>query len=115
MFAAVVAATFVIVAIVFFVYDLFVQRRNENLVSKAAHFNALISSIFPTSIRKRLMDEKEETQQGRNSISSRRRSGNLKAFLNKGGDDGDDLADTKKPMADLFLETTVLFADISGT
>ena len=40
-FAAVVAATFVMVAVVFFVYDIFVQKRNNNLIQKAAQTNAI--------------------------------------------------------------------------
>ena len=39
-FAAVVAFTFVLVALVFFIYDLLVQHRNEKIVVTAARSNA---------------------------------------------------------------------------
>jgi hypothetical protein len=42
-YAAIVAVTFVAVAIMFFLYDIAVTRRNENLVAKAAQSNAIVS------------------------------------------------------------------------
>ena len=47
LFATVVAITFGLVALVFFVYDLVVQRRNHNLIVKAAQTNAIVYSLFP--------------------------------------------------------------------
>ena len=99
------------VAIVFFVYDLLVQRRNENLVSRAAQSNAIVASIFPDNIRDRLMHEKE----GEVDAPKRR---SLKAFLSDSGSEPPKLDSshelTNKPLADLFLDVTVLFADIAG-
>lgn len=103
-FAGVVAATFVLVAVVFFVYDTFVQRRNTNLVHKAAQSNAIVTSLFPEHMRERLVEEKQQAQ-------AAKKSSNLKSYLNNGTGA---MGATNKPMADLFLETTVLFADISG-
>jgi hypothetical protein len=42
-YAAIVASTFVAIAIMFFLYDVAVTRRNENLVAKAAQSNAIVS------------------------------------------------------------------------
>lgn len=91
----------------FLLYDIAVTRRNENLVSKAAQSNAIVSSLFPESIKNRLISQQENEQQNRSNLRSKK--GNLKAFLNT----GEQLL-TQKPLADLFLETTVLFADIAG-
>lgn len=107
-YASVVAVTFALVALVFFVYDLFQFRRNENLVSKAAQSNALVSSLFPDHMKERLMREKEEAQRLQDN-----KKGNLKSFLNVGRDAGIDTKD-QKPLADLFLDTTVLMADCTG-
>ena len=41
------AFTFVPVTIVFFIYDIMVQRRNETIVVTAARSNAIVSSTFP--------------------------------------------------------------------
>ena len=50
------------------------------------------------------MEEKAEE-----AANKSKKKGNLKAFLNDGKSDA---GANNKPLADLFLETTVLFADI---
>jgi class 3 adenylate cyclase len=102
-YAAVVAFTFVLVAVVFFIYDMMVQRRNEKIVVTAARSNAIVSSMFPDAIRDRLLQQ--------NIVPAKK--GHLKSYLMDG--EGDEVGNmSSKPLADLFLETTVLFADISG-
>jgi class 3 adenylate cyclase len=107
-----VAFTFVLVAIVFFIYDIFVQRRNEKLVASAAKSNAIVTSLFPENIRERLI--------GQNEISSKHTTPqHLKSVLLDGVDGkalqgADGNLKTTKPLADLFLDTTVMFADICG-
>jgi len=115
LFAVVVALTFCMVAIVFYGYDVFVQRRNENLVSKAAQSNAIVSSLFPDHLRDRMMEEKDQQRDSDNRSSSTQFSSkraSLKAFLNDGKTG--EVSHQNKPLADLFLETTVMFADIAG-
>lgn len=107
LFALVVAFTFGLVAVVFFVYDLFVQRRNNRLIMKAAKSNAIVSSMFPSNIRDKLIGNDEDTTQ-------KKGKGNLKTFMADNASNGIIDAYTSKPLADLFLETTVMFADISG-
>ena len=111
MLAAIVSITFVLVAGLFFVYDVVVQRRTDKVVSTAAQSNALVASIFPEHMMKRLMKENEEKQ--KNNSGSRRKS--LKVFLNDDSNREFGKTDvTQKPLADLFLDTTVLIGDISG-
>ena len=109
-FAIIVAATFFFVVVVFLMYNYTVETRNDMVVSTAAQSNAIVSSMIPEHLRARLMDEKEQAQ-------NHKKNGNLKTFLNTGdrGGTGDLNGVSSKPLADLFLETTVLFADISGT
>jgi class 3 adenylate cyclase len=112
-FAFVVALTFVLVAVVFFIYDIFVQKRNEKLISSAAKSNAIVSSLFPDNIRDRLIGQNDTTTKKGTPY-------HLKSFLldgggeTKGGNGGDGGNKTSKPLADLFLETTIMFADICG-
>ena len=67
----------------------------------AAHSKAIVSSLFPTQIRdKMLADDKKK----------------LRNFLSKDPEtteNSDDLL-ASKPIADLFPETTIMFADIAG-
>ncbi|CAB9505736.1 Receptor-type guanylate cyclase gcy [Seminavis robusta] len=109
-FAIAVAVTFVLVAIVFFVYDLVVFKRNENLVAKAAQSNAIVTSLFPEHMRERLMHEKEEDQLTKDKAGRRK---TLSGSLTDGTFD-EESSRVQKPLADLYLETTVLFADITG-
>ena len=102
-YAVVVAFTFVLVAVVFLIYDMLVQHRNEKIVVTAARSNAIVSSMFPDAIRDRLLHQ--------NDVQSKQ--GHLKSYLMNGEGEGSGSM-SSKPLADLFLETTVLFADISG-
>ena len=105
-FAGVVALTFIAVAVVFCVYDMFVQRRNNKLIDRAARSNAIVSSMFPGAIRDRLIgNDSSDGITKRNSGGNGKRK--LKTFLNEGGS-GEDNDTNAKPLADLFLETTVL-------
>lgn len=106
-FAILVAGIFLFVVLVFFMYNYAQEARNDVVVSTAAQSNAIVSSMIPEHLRARLMDENEQ---------SNKKNSNLKAFLNTGEHRGADGLEgiSSKPLADLFLETTVLFADISG-
>eukprot|EP00934_Nitzschia_sp_Nitz4_P003459 Nitzschia sp. Nitz4//scaffold506_size4488//37//3349//NITZ4_009244-RA/size4488-snap-gene-0.0-mRNA-1//-1//CDS//3329553613//3449//frame0 len=107
-FAIVVACFFGMVAGVFYMYDVFVQRRNEKLVNNAARSNAIVASLFPSNIRDRLLNVNQQ------SADIRRKSGalGLKGFMSGEMEAQDDT--NSKPLADLFLECTVMFADIAG-
>lgn len=111
-FGAVVACTFVMVAVVFFVYDIFVQRRNNKLIVNAARSNAVVTALFPGSLRDRVLEQ--------NAIGGRGAKSKMKTLLAEGTASGghagspDSEILKSQPLADLFLETTVLFADIVG-
>ena len=100
-FGIVVASTFLLIALVYLVYDILVQRRNWKLVESAARTNAIVSQMFPAQFRDRIMDQNAQAK-------------TLKTFMDgNSGFIGGESYDTK-PLADLFLQTTVLFADIVG-
>jgi class 3 adenylate cyclase len=126
---SVVAVTFCLMILTFLAYDWFVQRRNQMVVGAAARANGILSTLFPKNIRDRLFEERELEEE--NKLASQRkplldRPGNkarLSKFLNneadglnaeEDADDDDDFMYKSKPIADLFPETTILFADISG-
>jgi hypothetical protein len=117
-FASVVAATFVAMAITFFMYDGFVRRRNTKVVSAAARTDKIVSSLFPSNVRDRLLAEEEAFEQRQEERGARTR---LKDFLANDGPTGMDMEETDdamfktKPIADLFPETSIMFADIAGT
>lgn len=103
-------------AFAFFIYDFIVQRRNSLVLQTAAKFNTIVSSLFPSNIRGRLFADKE-----RNYIDYTTAKSHLKNFLTKGDidnlddEDDDGLILKTKPMADLFTDTTIMFADVRGS
>lgn len=113
-----VVVIFAVTAFAFFIYDFIVQRRNSLVLQTAAKFNTIVSSLFPSNIRGRLFADKEKDYMEYTTAKS-----HLKNFLTKGDidmnegdeeDDGDGLILRTKPMADLFTDTTIMFADIAG-
>jgi hypothetical protein len=114
-FTAIVASAFFLMAFFFFTYDKYVQTRNEKVVRQAAKTNAIVSSLFPTNVRERLFGQDDASKRSGSRTSGRR---SLKMFLSDhshhenqstgGGSRGD------QPIADLFPNCSVLFADIVG-
>jgi hypothetical protein len=109
-----VCAIFLFVALTFVFYDRFVQRRNNIVLSAATKSHAILSSLFPSNIRDRLYAEREAADK-----QSNKGNPNLTSLLRTDGVGVSGVADgdmgyVGKPIADLFSEATVLFADISG-
>lgn len=140
--AVIVAVLFVVMIANFCIYDRIVRSRNTKVVDAAARSNAIVSSLFPSQIRDRLFasaasasnskendlerdDSPDNTRSGPSSSKTR-----LKDFLNdkntarlqqvvEDTQDNTISGDSEvlfegKPIADLFTETTVIFADIAG-
>jgi class 3 adenylate cyclase len=110
-FTVIIATLFAFMAAIFIIYDMSVQKRNNKVVGAAARSNAIVSSLFPSNVRDRLLADREaeSNQKGHGK-------GTLRGYLsgdkqNEGSQD--DIYKTK-PIADLFPETTLLFGDIVG-
>ena len=84
---------FVIVAIFFFVFDHLVKRRNNKVTVVAQRSDAVVRSLFPAAVRDRLMADDENSDLKKQVGAGKFRS---------------------RPIADLFPESTVMFADIAG-
>lgn len=105
-FTVIVSLSFAVMIATFFAYDLLVTRRNKKVVLTAAKSNAIVSSLFPSTVRDRLFDEQQlelQQKQKRDAMIAFRR------------DNDSDSGNTKgKPIADLFPESTIMFADLAG-
>ena len=92
------------------------------VIEAAARSNAILSSLFPTNIRDRLFAEKDEQQGQSGKAASGGNENRLRSFLDTDGASMEvgaaSVEQTSgyegKPIADLFPETTIFFADISG-
>jgi class 3 adenylate cyclase len=90
--------------LMFLVYDRLVERRQAILLKSANHSSAIVSSLFPKTVTERLLDTGSEYRSGDMTVKTR-----LRSFLSDSEDN-----EVLQPIADLFLEATVMFADIAG-
>jgi hypothetical protein len=102
-----VALIFVFTVFMFIMYDRFVERRQKIVLRKAVQTSAIVSSMFPKSVQDRLLEANEKA---RTQVSTGANS-RMNSFFN--GAERNDY-DQHDPIADLFPNCTVLFADIAG-
>ena len=142
-FALAVAAIFVFTTAIFITYDRCIERRQNLTMKSVARSTKVLNSLYPATVRGRLFESADDSllRTRRNGakqttvirVSNDRPSSNtgslfrrvrplqarssIRTFLNEcetsEGHDDVDLPRTA-PIADLFPNSTVLFADISG-
>jgi Adenylate and Guanylate cyclase catalytic domain len=90
--------------LLFIIYDRLVEKRQSIVLKTANQSSAIVDSLFPKNITNRLLESGIGCSN--KSLTGKSR---LKSFLS-------DFQDNQglQPIADLILETTVLFADIAG-
>lgn len=108
-----VLAIFFCTALPFVVVDWLSQKHQQGVMSTARRQNALVSSLFPKNVQKKLMEEIEEE-----ATKNKTGKAGLRNYLNNGQEEtpeeGGKGTFKTKPIADLFPETTIMFADIAG-
>jgi hypothetical protein len=108
---AIVAVAFFIVT-GFIAFDYMVSKRQRELMKTARKQHAIVSSLFPRAIQKQLMEEADNEEKfGKGKLSTLGKAG-LRNYLNE-EDRVNEVTDSK-PIADLFPDTTIMFADIVG-
>ena len=122
LFACAVIMIFFSTALVFFVYDCAVERRQTEVLATANRTTAIVSSLFPKNVQARLLkDAGKQAKQELKKNNKRSPFGAkhmLKDFM--GGavekENDDDIENTKAaephtpPIADLFPNATIMFA-----
>jgi hypothetical protein len=89
------AAAFILFPFVaFLVYDRKVTRQQEEILSTANRSHEIVSSLFPANIRDQLYSKQDTTNSALTTTNNR-----LTALMGA-------------PIAELYPETTVLFADM---
>jgi len=113
--AVLVFVLFLFIMSVFFMYDCIVQRRQKKLLVTAQRTNAVVSSLFPEDVQRRIMQEAEaqEKKEQRMTVTNK-----MKEFLQdttQQPSKSDKATELRgKPIADFFPEATVMFADLVG-
>jgi len=114
-YAGVVGLAFLGTAFIMLLYDFLVNRRQSKTVKIAARTQAIVTSLFPKEIGKKIVAQAVEEP------ASAAKGWKIKTTTKKKddgeyGSSGGDMNNFKssKPMADLFPEATVMFGDIVG-
>jgi Adenylate and Guanylate cyclase catalytic domain len=138
-FAVATLCIFAFTSIVFLVYDHKVERRQHKVMAAAVQSSAIVSSLFPSAVRARLYptsttttssaatNNRQATGSGRKSKRPKKTSGGLLESPQENAEhfDYQHASDEPNraggvggvhgsPIAELYPETTVLFADIVG-
>eukprot|EP00977_Amphora_coffeiformis_P019106 scaffold6899_cov183-Amphora_coffeaeformis.AAC.39 len=103
-----VAIVFLFTVMMFFAYDRLVERRQRILMEKAKRTHRIVASLFPKNIRDQILDDDGDLRQG-GLLGAKK---NLKSFVDTGYDHHQIFG--QMPIADLYPEATIMFADISG-
>lgn len=101
-----VAVVFTFSILLFIMYDWLVERRQMIVLDKAAHSAAIVSSLFPKQVREQLLEESKEKERIMEQNKNR-----LHKFL---AEEGNNSVAPSRPIAELFPQCTVMFADLAG-
>jgi hypothetical protein len=86
---------FAFTSLIFVCYDWMVERRQKKLMTTAAQSSAIVSSLFPETVRDRLFRTSQDDTQSTSTTTKNRKS-NVSSH----------------PIADFYPHATVLFADM---
>eukprot|EP00980_Cylindrotheca_fusiformis_P001064 scaffold293_cov135-Cylindrotheca_fusiformis.AAC.4 len=98
LYTTVVVTIFAFTSLVFLLYDYYVARRQKKFMERIVRQDQIVSNVFPAAIRDRLYENGQKGSQ-EDAI-----------FDPLGGGGGT----AGSPLADLFPDTTIVFADIAG-
>eukprot|EP00977_Amphora_coffeiformis_P020451 scaffold8271_cov171-Amphora_coffeaeformis.AAC.8 len=98
---------FIFTSVVFIIYDCLVQRRHRVVNDTAVQSTAVVSSLFPQAVRDRVGDMYHP---GTNKQASLMDMAAQKVLSDAKESEMDDSV----PIADLYDQCTVLFADVAG-
>ena len=100
-FAVSVLLIFCFTSCIFFLYDRYVERRQRRVKSAAMHSSAIVSALFPASVQERLFPT-VKAPKPHSIISERTTDTSVESSI------------VGSPIAQIYPETTVIFADIVG-
>lgn len=140
-FMVVAICIFAFTSAIFLVYDCTVERRQKLILNTAERSTAIVSSLFPEQVQERLADavvgdtNTANTTRQATKVSIKLRPSKKSAFINQRGLSADQLSQRRidaflkadgqggdsqlilrdsAPIASLYPDTTVMFADIAG-
>jgi hypothetical protein len=118
-YTSVVLVVFFFTAMVFFVYDFFVQRRQDKVLLTAKRTTAIVSSLFPKNVQKRILEDAARSEENINvarKASTFSGKDKLRNYLNEDGP-GEEFGESvfkTKPIADFFPVRGLVCIEKSG-
>jgi hypothetical protein len=103
-FMVVTLMSFAVLAVIFVSYDVKVERRQKKVLSSAVRSSEIVSSLFPSSVHDQLYPT---------HVSSDRRTMRMWP-IHEEHENREYVTAVGGPIAKLYPETTVMFADIKG-
>jgi hypothetical protein len=103
-FMIVTLLSFAVLAVIFVTYDFKVERRQKKVLSSAVRSSEIVSSLFPSSVHDQLYPT---------HVSSDRRTMQMWPIQEE-HENRESVTAVGGPIAKLYPETTVMFADIKG-
>ncbi|KAL3935551.1 MAG: hypothetical protein SGBAC_008953 [Bacillariaceae sp.] len=112
--AYVASGVFFLMCIILLGYDVAIRMRQKRIAQDATRSEQILSALYPKNIHDRLLKQDKDGYQDREKAPKYR----LKKFLGNSTrailPKAMEFSDQSKPIADLFMDCTVLFADIAG-
>lgn len=124
-FTIIVLLIFVFTTAVFLLYDAMVERRQALVLNTAERSTAVVASLFPQDVRDRLADAVAESNT-KKGFEKRNKSPTSAADYFADQDVNNDVSEVSRsvtthgihaktpPIASLYSDTTIMFADIAG-
>lgn len=104
-YASVVFIVFTFAFFIFIGYDCFVEQNQKKISAAADQAQAVVDSLFPEEVGQRLM---QEAGQGVPKLETKKKS----PWLQHTENNGNILDRSTAPIAEFFVNTTIMFGDI---
>ena len=114
LYALLVVAVFLVMAILFLLYDRQVTQRHKKMEATCKRTNDIVSSLFPANVRDRILKNAEEQAELDLMNKGNKNKGNLGSAADQlktymGENSSDEMqAYGSRPIADLFPSATVM-------
>ena len=107
LYTTLVVSVFFFTGLVFLLYDILVQVRQNKVMETAETTTAIVSSLFPAGFQERMMAEAKAKE----NAKSKGLPHTMAEYATNGDDDDQyDVSKTSTPLASLFPECTIMFA-----
>jgi class 3 adenylate cyclase len=116
-FAFIVALIFLFTATFLSIYNILVEQRQKVVMDRAVRSTAVVSSLFPETVKERLINDAATDATSKSSswkVESKNGKHTKRNLAALSESPSSHLRPKGKPIADKFEDTTVMFADIAG-